>query len=410
MTGLANNCFCKSSVTCGASYGYGGYMDFESFDFYRDNFGVSPYYAVATLVGTIIPTAISVIALNWWRFKDSWKDPQETRVWDLNTSKSSLTEDNINISRSSGNLLGGNENPASGLHWLENHNVVVVREAHTSKRQHEVGYTISFSRSFRQIVQDCFKRGVECVAGCPLSWWPLPDPEDRLRPSHTRVYSTLDTTCIKGWSQQVPCFYDDIPTKVAEMLFPILVSARQRSSRRTWSALNMEAVHLRGTTLMRLLQKHTVGSNEQNQQIQSSQREVATSDRRRLAMTNASGGDRQSQGYQPSGIEEQGTSTTTTTTTTTTTWNKKPGEVSQPVVYLTVDKNSNNSLACPVALGTDDLTTFQNLRSAHRGLSLWTGKRASGIRFYRVTAFPGYFLSNDYLWFHQNTDFLLTYM
>jgi tetratricopeptide (TPR) repeat protein len=52
-----------------------------------------------------------------------------------------------------------------------------------------LGYDIDFPRGFSAYVQDMCKKGIEHVAGCRLSWWPLTEPEDALEPHHIRVYS-----------------------------------------------------------------------------------------------------------------------------------------------------------------------------------------------------------------------------
>lgn len=370
MTGLANNCFCKSSATCALSYGFGGYMDFESFSFYREHFGVSPYYTVATFVGTVIPTIVSVIVLNWWRYKDLWMYRQENRVWSLSTSKDEDVMDLNNAPGISEDRCLDNTAPAPDFSMLDNHDVA-ARKAHIPKGQ--VGYTISFTRHLGRVVQDSIKRGIECVAGCPLSWWPLSDLENRLRPGYTRVYATLQTVA----SQQVLHFYDDIPTQLAELLFPALIDSRRRAWRSTWPALNQEAVHLFGTTMTRLLHQHAADSSAQHQATQSSEfaTTLAKGDGRRHSTARELEGDRQTHGLQQDHIEEHRTSATTK-------WSQKPGE--QPIIFLTIDTNPNSSMACSVEIGMDDQTTFQNLRSAHRGLARWAWKRATGIQFYRV--------------------------
>ncbi|KAK3936993.1 hypothetical protein QBC46DRAFT_320461 [Diplogelasinospora grovesii] len=72
LTGVFNNCYCKS-----ASLGlpsYGGYMDFENAQFYKESFSVIPYWATATVIGGFIPLSALVTALFWWMdCKDIWK-------------------------------------------------------------------------------------------------------------------------------------------------------------------------------------------------------------------------------------------------------------------------------------------------------------------------------------------------
>jgi len=50
-------------------------------------------------------------------------------------------------------------------------------------------YDIIFPIGFISSLQDMCKTGIEHLAGCQLSWWPLAEPEDTLRPNHVRIYS-----------------------------------------------------------------------------------------------------------------------------------------------------------------------------------------------------------------------------
>jgi hypothetical protein len=50
-------------------------------------------------------------------------------------------------------------------------------------------YDIIFPIRFISSLQDMCKTGIEHLAGCQLSWWPLAEPEDTLRPNHVRIYS-----------------------------------------------------------------------------------------------------------------------------------------------------------------------------------------------------------------------------
>jgi tetratricopeptide (TPR) repeat protein len=52
-----------------------------------------------------------------------------------------------------------------------------------------LNYDVSFARGFNSAIQDICKRGIEHIAGCQLSWWPLSGPEDKLEAGHIRVYS-----------------------------------------------------------------------------------------------------------------------------------------------------------------------------------------------------------------------------
>lgn len=84
VTGLASNCYCKSSVLNAPLLG--GYVDFENTGFYRDNFNVLQYWAAAAIVGSAVPTMAFVVALFWWlKCSHLWKatehgnEPQ--RLW-----------------------------------------------------------------------------------------------------------------------------------------------------------------------------------------------------------------------------------------------------------------------------------------------------------------------------------------
>jgi hypothetical protein len=106
-----------------------------------------------------------------------------------------------------------------------------------------------FRRSPATAMQDFCKKTVEDLAGEKLSWWPLSDPEEELKPGFTRVYSQPLT----GSLYKDRSFYDDVPTILAEKLFPRLAAARSAASGIHWDVLRHEAVVLEGTTLMRLL-------------------------------------------------------------------------------------------------------------------------------------------------------------
>ncbi|OIW31119.1 hypothetical protein CONLIGDRAFT_614585 [Coniochaeta ligniaria NRRL 30616] len=83
LTGGMNNCFCKSSLFNLPFKG--GYMDFENAQFYKTNFDVVMYWAIATAIGGIVPVAVFFIAIFWWmRCKNLWRaeEREVPRVWD----------------------------------------------------------------------------------------------------------------------------------------------------------------------------------------------------------------------------------------------------------------------------------------------------------------------------------------
>ncbi|KAH7487449.1 Uncharacterized protein HZ326_22694 [Fusarium oxysporum f. sp. albedinis] len=64
VTGVASNCYCKSSAL-NAPF-LGGYLDFEGPAFYRDHFNVLQYWAAAAVIGGSVPTIPFIVALFWW--------------------------------------------------------------------------------------------------------------------------------------------------------------------------------------------------------------------------------------------------------------------------------------------------------------------------------------------------------
>ncbi|EWZ00141.1 hypothetical protein FOYG_00033 [Fusarium oxysporum NRRL 32931] len=64
VTGVASNCYCKSSALNAPLLG--GYLDFEGPAFYRDHFNVLQYWAAAAVIGGSVPTIPFIVALFWW--------------------------------------------------------------------------------------------------------------------------------------------------------------------------------------------------------------------------------------------------------------------------------------------------------------------------------------------------------
>jgi hypothetical protein len=78
-----NNCFCKASLFSVPFKG--GYMDFENAQFYKANFDVVMYWAIATAIGGFVPVAVFFVAIFWWtRCKNLWRAEERDvpRVWD----------------------------------------------------------------------------------------------------------------------------------------------------------------------------------------------------------------------------------------------------------------------------------------------------------------------------------------
>jgi len=78
-----NNCFCKASLF-NLPFA-GGYIDFENAQFYKSNFDVVKYWAIATAIGGFVPVAVFFVAIFWWmRCKNLWRAEERDvpRVWD----------------------------------------------------------------------------------------------------------------------------------------------------------------------------------------------------------------------------------------------------------------------------------------------------------------------------------------
>lgn len=108
----------------------------------------------------------------------------------------------------------------------------------------DIQYDIFFTRPITPTLLDLCKRLTEQIAGCPLSWWPLAEPEKELKTGYTRVYSKR----FRGTR-----FHDDIPSTFADKLFPRLATSRAAAPKPEWWTFKREAVVLNDTTLMRLL-------------------------------------------------------------------------------------------------------------------------------------------------------------
>ncbi len=82
VTGLASNCFCKSSALNMPLLG--GYVDFKGYAFYREHFNVMPYWIGGAVVGGLVPTIAFVVALFWWlKCNHLWKANERQREYQL---------------------------------------------------------------------------------------------------------------------------------------------------------------------------------------------------------------------------------------------------------------------------------------------------------------------------------------
>lgn len=75
MTNGLNNCLCKSSIFGTSSYG--GYLDFETAQFYKDHFHVVRYWAPAAAFGMFSALSAILWALRKWSVSDSLWHAQE---------------------------------------------------------------------------------------------------------------------------------------------------------------------------------------------------------------------------------------------------------------------------------------------------------------------------------------------
>ncbi|KAK0643191.1 hypothetical protein B0T16DRAFT_391758 [Cercophora newfieldiana] len=82
VTGLASNCWCKSSPF---APGWGGYIDFKDYSFYKRNFDVQRYWIGSAIIGSFVPTVAFVVALFWWlKCRHLWKANErrrEVQLW-----------------------------------------------------------------------------------------------------------------------------------------------------------------------------------------------------------------------------------------------------------------------------------------------------------------------------------------
>lgn len=272
--------------------------------------------------------------------------------------------------------------------------LILDQQTERTKRNdlHDFEYNYSFSRGLLSAIGIAFKKSVERIAGRPLSWWPLSDPEENLQPGYTRVYSTPSTSPHgRAW-----CFYDDIPSRLAEKLFPTLSIARA-SVPRGWVALRHDAVFLRRTTLLRVIIHHQPGFNERTKSPGSRRKTKGKGKTASKSNLGGGGGTLNAPALTggAKGAQRRGGSTKPLV------GESSSGQMDRDIeneedtsserqkrdrrfLFLSADTMSNHSVACPVNLGDDDKGTFHNLRAIYQRFParLWT--RPTGIRFYRV--------------------------
>ncbi|SPJ79161.1 uncharacterized protein FTOL_07552 [Fusarium torulosum] len=215
-------------------------------------------------------------------------------------------------------------------------------------------YDVFLTRSFWLTVMDWCKRRVEYAAGSQLSWWPLSEPEKDLTPGTTRVYSMP--------FKRNQRFFDDIPTPIADSLFPKLPYVRASTAKPLWAALGREAVYLKGSTLMRHLRRREDQCIQQ-QGLDSFKKEFS---HHQLSEEDATGYPCPTLATQPRQSEKQ-----------------KAG----PILFLSGDIALNESVAITVNVGSDDKTTMQSLQSASQRLPSWRWRRAIGLKFFKFESF-----------------------
>ena len=74
LTGLTDTCYCNTCQLNRLQFPkYGGFMDFETYDFYRKNFNIAWIWAFCAAIGALLPTAVFAAALVWWlKCRDLW--------------------------------------------------------------------------------------------------------------------------------------------------------------------------------------------------------------------------------------------------------------------------------------------------------------------------------------------------
>ncbi|CAH0055769.1 unnamed protein product [Clonostachys solani] len=266
----------------------------------------------------------------------------------------------------------------------------------SSEASEDYNYDVIFTREFASAVQDCFKLAVERIAGTRLSWWPSAEPEDKLSHAHIRVYSMP----FRGRR-----FYADIPTSLAEILFPKLIIARESASKSNWTPLNREAVLLHDTTLIHILLLYFASMGEcelegkghykfqtaapAGSSNTGNPKDQATQATGVLTSVHTGAGASGSNSKKRQGRAGNGAGYPRSTTAL-------PGgdgaPVQFPVLFVSANIGPNQDIARVAEPGTKDKQTFESLRRAYGGFSAgwyrpWRAKRPVGVKFYRFQSF-----------------------
>jgi hypothetical protein len=172
--------------------------------------------------------------------------------------------------------------------------------------------------------------------------WPLSEPEEPVKLGYTRIYFMSSTQP----SQRDQRLYDDIPTPLAESVFPRIIKSPYSVLGSRWTGSSGEAVLLRDLTPMRLLHLWEADKIVQQQRHQPERRRPGEA-------RGTEGGDK---GSKDSGdlSELRGDS-------------QHPSK-SQPVLFVSADVTPNESVASTVTLGETGEVTFRNLRNAFHAL------------------------------------------
>lgn len=89
LSGMINNCYCKAAVL-GMPFGLGGYIDFESAEFYRKNFNISLFWTAGTAFGSLVPTIAFLTAMFWWlKCKHLWAANERAQAYPFQTLRPS---------------------------------------------------------------------------------------------------------------------------------------------------------------------------------------------------------------------------------------------------------------------------------------------------------------------------------
>ncbi|KAH8711840.1 hypothetical protein GQ44DRAFT_731073 [Phaeosphaeriaceae sp. PMI808] len=270
----------------------------------------------------------------------------------------------------------------------------------TSTKGTNIDYDILFTKTLMSTAQDFCKKAVERAAGTRLTWWPLAEPEKELRPNYTRIYSQPRI----GSGRADRCFYDDIPTSLAENLFPSHTIMRGATLNWRWrcysKAVSPTAVFLRGTTLMQQ-QPHSVSGDGSKRQKSTAagalNGQSVHKDGSKAGPHITKRGDRTTapsskpQGKQSTTVNDgHGKESIPTVRKPATTRPRRddgkepeedggahsPDMISKkgspnecrPVLFLSVDIVTNDSRACSVDVGIKDLDTMENLRRSYNAL------------------------------------------